>query len=373
VLTLNDPSFFSFDDDLQDDLLYYHYSVKHLLRLENKGITPDAVEFINAYRSFEGEVFENFLYEKLLRLIPSLPDVTKFVLKGPHLEVKEELPSTLSANKKGQIVYRTRYKEIGEYDSLIFTEKELYFVEMTLVGSAASLRKRMPKKKGLLELLFPHLEIKALLILTEGVVGTKILPDFCTVWTIKPYDARRVYEWLKDPSTPRRPLQPIENNKVINALSLSPKPFDYYRNLTWVLRKMRGSTREILDSRFMKSRVFTRYHDVFTKVYIGFMGYEDFISLYDGEPIAPLERVYVAIEKEANGVQTLCFFASYSRKNLEYITIKNRELKSAKKDAFGMTVTEVAHMKKVMNDEFILKPSDLQKIEPILHKLSQGS
>ena len=60
----------------------------------------------------------------------------------------------------------------------ITKSNELYFVEMTLVKSVLKLRKRLRKKKALLEIIFPDYEIKALIILNEGATGTKQFPSY---------------------------------------------------------------------------------------------------------------------------------------------------------------------------------------------------
>ena len=70
----------------------------------------DDPHFLSTYRSFEGEVFENYVYEKLLRYVLIHDNVETFLLKGPHNNRSKALPNTLSVNAKGQIVYRNRSK-----------------------------------------------------------------------------------------------------------------------------------------------------------------------------------------------------------------------------------------------------------------------
>ena len=66
------------DKDISDNLLHYDYNTKHLLSLIDKGMDRDDPSFMSSYRSFEGEVFENFVYEKLLRYAEKSPDIDKF-------------------------------------------------------------------------------------------------------------------------------------------------------------------------------------------------------------------------------------------------------------------------------------------------------
>jgi len=122
--------------DIADNLLHYEYNTKHLLSLIKQGIDKDDPTYLSSYRSFEGEVFENFIYEKLLRYASQSEDISKFVLKGFHQNKFKSHPNTLSISEKQQIVYRTKSREISEFDAMMVTKNnELYFVEMTLVKS----------------------------------------------------------------------------------------------------------------------------------------------------------------------------------------------------------------------------------------------
>ena len=134
------------ESDIGDNLLYYDYHIKHLLSLIKKGVDREDQAYLSSYRSFEGEVFENYIYEKLLRYVTTQESVEKFILKGPHKKRSKALSNALSANWKGQIVYRTKRNEIGEFDAMIFTKKQLYFVEMTLTKNLGNLKKRLRKK-----------------------------------------------------------------------------------------------------------------------------------------------------------------------------------------------------------------------------------
>ena len=98
------------DSDISDNLLHYDYNVKHLLSLLAKGIDKDDPLFLSSYRSFEGEVFEIFVYEKLVRYAQQNDDVDKFILKGFHQNRYKAHANTLSISEKQQIVYRTKIR-----------------------------------------------------------------------------------------------------------------------------------------------------------------------------------------------------------------------------------------------------------------------
>ncbi len=350
------------ESELGDNLLYYDYHIKHLLSLVKKGLGPDDDAYISAFRSFEGEVFENYAYEMLLRYAKQHPYIKKFIVKGPHKKRTKALPNALSVNWKGQIVYRIKRNEIGEFDAIFFTDKELYFVEMTLVGSVTNLRKRMRKKKALLQTLFPDYTIKALLILNEGVTGISTLPDYATAWVTKPYSAQKVFEWLSaQKRRKRKPFKRIEGKPIVDTDALKIHPFRYYNTLGWILNKSRVK-KGVLNMQFLLSKTVQRYHDLFVKIYIGYMEPEDFTRRFPTIENPNNARVYVAIEKEHTGHYALNFFLSHSRKNLELITVKNGRPHSVKKDPFGVTVTEISYISNVVREPHRLKNEDIDTV-----------
>lgn len=356
------------DSELGDNLLYYDYHIKHLLSLVQKGLGPDDDAFISAYRSFEGEVFENYAYEMLLRYAKQHSYIKKFIVKGPHKKRTKAQPNALSVNWKGQIVYRIKRNEIGEFDALFFTEKELYFVEMTLVGSITNLRKRLRKKRALLQTLFPDYTIKALLILNEGATGISTLPEYAKAWVTKPYSAAKVFEWLKQEKRPKRkPFKRISGRQIVGTDALKVHPFRYYNTLGWILNKSRVK-KGVINTQFLFSKTVQRYHDLFVKIYIGYMEPDTFKGRFPTVANPNDARVYVAIEKEHTGGYILNFFLSHSRKNLELITEKGGKLQSVKKDPYGVTVTEISYIRNVVKPQHALTSS---QIDTILHTLQQ--
>lgn len=356
------------DSDLGDNLLYYDYHTKHLLSLEKKGLGSEDEAFMSAYRSFEGEVFENYAYEMLLRYAKQHDFIKQFIVKGPHKQRTKAKSNALSVNWKGQIVYRIKRNEIGEFDALFFTENELYFVEITLVGSVTNLRKRMRKKRALLQVLFPHYQVKALLVLNEGVTGVSTLPDYATAWVTKPYSAEKVFEWLKQERRPRRlPFKRIEGSKIVGTEALEVHNFRYYNTLGWILNKSRVKN-GVLNARFLFSNTVQQYHDLFVKVYIGYMEPDAFAERFPNVKNPNEARAYIAVEKEHNGHYVLNFFLSHSRKNLELITERNGQVQRIKKDPFGVTVTEIAYISNVVKPFHALTSEQIDTINRKIEK-----
>lgn len=369
MLTINNTVIPDGDGELGDNLLYYDYNIDHLLSLQAKGLTMEDEGYISAFRSFEGEVYENYIYEKLLRFAVNEPKIKSFIIKGPHKHRTRAQSDALSVSWKGQIIYRARYKEIGEFDGLLFTDKELYFVEMTLVKSVSNLKKRLRKKRSLLEVLFPRYKVKALLVLNEGATGTSDLPSYASVWITKPYSAAHILEKLSS-KAPRKPMIRIESSKIAHADSLKTSAFKYYATLSWMLRSLRG--KEPFDVEFFKRPETQRYHDIYTKVYVGYLGVEDFKSLAPdlSWEKSNASRVVVAIEKDYSGGYFLTYFIRHAAKKLDNVNLTPSGSKVTKKDPFGITLTEMNHLDKVMDETFHLTLDKHAQIETILAKIT---
>ena len=358
------------ESDISDNLLHYEYNTKHLLSLIDKGIERDDPAFLSSYRSFEGEVFENFVYEKLLRYANQNSEIDKFILKGFHQNRFKSNPNTLSISEKQQIVYRTKSREISEFDAMFVTKsKELYFVEMTLVKSVLKLRKRLRKKKALLEIIFPHHEVKALIILNDGATGTKQFPDYCKVWFTKEFSASNVLEYLT--STDKRAIAPkdiVKSKKMIEAHTLQLHPFRYYNTMTWISKVLRSHKKHILDMSFLLNDKIQRYHNLYNKLYIGYCKIEEvqgLLGIQDGE-YSENQQVVIAIEKKHTDEIVLTYYIQKTRKNLYLYSFDDTKVTKEKKDPYGITVTEVYHMSKQMDGGYELTLAQLKTIRKLL-------
>jgi hypothetical protein len=362
------------DNDISDNLLHYDYNVKYLLSLIDKNIDKEDPAYLSSYRSFEGEVFENFIYEKLLRYAQENDYIDKFILKGFHQNSYKTNPNTLSISEKQQIVYRTKSREISEFDAMFITKnKELYFVEMTLVKSVLKLRKRLRKKKALLDIIFPDYKIKALIILNDGATGFKQFPSYCTVWFTKEFSASRVLEHITKHKSLKKKLVPkeiINTDKMIEAHTLKLYAFKYYNTMTWITKKLRAHKEYILDMGFLLNFKIQRYHDLYNKLYIGYVYVKEIahiLKLDGSEKFEDDHRVFVALEKKYNDEIVLTYYIQKSRKNL-YLYSFNSENKvvKEKKDPYGITVTEVFHINRFMDKTYKLTIKDIFVIKKLL-------
>ncbi len=355
------------EDDIADNLLYYKYNINHLLSLIQKNVAQDDTRYISAYRSFEGEVFENYMYEKLLIYAQKEPKIEKFLLKGHHQNRKYNHANTLSISEHSQIIYRTKTREINEFDAMMFTKNKLYFVEITLVKSVAKLKKRLRKKKALLEAIFPDYEIKALIVLNEGVMGVKQLPKYCTVWITKQFCAKNILAHLIDKKQqPKQPKHCFTDKKFVEVYRLKIFPFRYYNVLFWLTKMIRSKQSCLIDINFLLEIKTQRYHDLFGKIYLGYMKSLEFQKLYNFD-LKDDQDIIVALEKKHDNSFVISYYIQYSRKKLDYISFnKENIIQIEKKDPYGITVTEVYHITKMINSTYLLNQNDISSILTLL-------
>ncbi len=357
-------------EDIADNILHYDYNTKHLLSLIKKGIDIDEPAYLSSYRSFEGEVYENFIYEKLLRYAEENDYITKFVLKGFHQNKHKAYANTLSISEKEQIVYRTKSREISEFDAMFVTKNnELYFVEMTLVKSVLKLRRRLRKKKALLEIVFPNYTIKSLIILNEGATGAKQFPSYCKVWFTKEFSAAEVLEYITKLNKQKLlPKDKINSKKMIEAHTLKLHPFRYYNTMSWITKTIRANEKYIIDMNFLMNDKVQRYHDLYNKFYVGFIAVKDMknlLKLKEGE-YDDSHRVVIALEKKHSDEIVVTYYIQTTRKNLHLYSFNDGKLVKEKKDPYGITVTEVFHINKLMDESYLLNMSNINTIKKLL-------
>ena len=358
-------------EGISDNLLHYDYNTKHLLSLIDKGIELDDPAYLSSYRSFEGEVYENFIYEKLLRYAEENDDIAKFILKGFHQNKHKAYANTLSISEKEQIVYRTKSREISEFDAMFITKNnELYFVEMTLVKSVLKLRRRLRKKKALLEIIFPNYTIKALIILNEGATGTKQFPSYCKVWFTKEFSASKVLEYIT--ALEKRKLLPkdkIKSKKMIEAHTLKLHPFRYYNTMSWITKTLRQHKNHILDMKFLMNDNIQRYHDLYNKFYVGYIAVKyvkNILNINDDE-YDDNQRVVIALEKKYSDEIVVTYYIQTNRKRLYLYSFNDsNKLVKEKKDPYGITVTEVFHINKLMDDKYELSVAHIKTMKKLL-------
>ncbi len=354
-------------DDIEDKLFYYSYDNRSLKALLRNNVSKDDVSYVSAYSSFRGEVYENVIYELLLQYAITNEDITRFVLKGPY-QNKENLyiKSGLLIDSSSQIVYRSAYKDISEFDALFFTQDSIYFVEMSTSKKTASLNKRLAKKHALLKLIFPNLNIKALIVVTKGSIGLKNFPDYATIWVTNDLDDDKLLEkiiFAKKAKKDIQSLNPPKQKKFIETLKVRYKKFQYFPTLQWILDRSRSHKFFDVDLKFFSSSRLSLYFDLYTKLYIGYLSTQEFTKIYsDFEFKVKTDRVIVTIEKVNQTQLDLVYYAKLTNGKLKRIRVQEDNVSIKDKEPDGFTNAEVRFFMKVLEEKHALNETNIKHI-----------
>ena len=156
---------------------------------------------------------------------------------------------------------------------------------------------------------------------------------------------------------------------MIEAHTLKLHPFRYYNTMSWITKSLRANKKYILDMNFLMSQNTQRYQNLYNKFYIGHLSIDDAKTILkvDLEDYKKEQRVIVAIEKKHSDEIVVTYYVQKTRKNLFlYSFSDNGKITKEKKDPFGITVTEVYHISKMMNESYKLNISDIKSIKKLL-------
>ncbi|HJE03237.1 hypothetical protein AAX26_01023 [Aliarcobacter thereius] len=352
--------------EIKENLFHYSYDNKNLKSLIKKDISKDDLSYITAYSSFKGEIYENIIYELLLKYAQNCEDIESFILKGPY-QAKENvyLKSGLLISKTSQIVFKSAYKDISEFDAIFFTKDKLYFVEMSTSKKTSNLNKRLAKKQALLKLIFPFLEINALIVLTKGSSGLKNFPSYATIWLTDDLEDEELINKIIFAKKVKNDLQTLEVpniKKFTEAFRIKYKKFAYFPTLQWILESSRKNPKFVVDLRFFRNPKMDLYFDIYTKLYIGYLSKDDFKRLYSEFDMDLVDdKVIVTLEKINQNEIDIVYYAKL--KNRKLFRIRLEEIVSIKeKEQDGFTNAEVRFFSKVFEEKHILKFDDIKHI-----------
>ena len=118
---------------------------------------------------------------------------------------------------------------------------------------------------------------------------------------------------------------------------------------------------------FLMSNNIQRYHDLYNKFYIGYIEVKDIREeLKFDDKYSDEQRVVIAIEKKYTDEIVLTYYIQLTRKNLYLFSYEDGKIVKEKKDPFGITVTEVYHINKMMDDSYILNNSNIKMVKKLL-------
>lgn len=353
--------------ELKDNLFHYSYDSKTLKSLFKNNISKDNISYITAHSSFKGEIYENIIYELLMDYALNNDDIKGFVLKGPYQDMENKfIKSGLLIDRTSQIVFKSAYKDISEFDAMFFTEDKLYFVEMSTSKKTSSLNKRLAKKYALLKMIFPHLEIKSLIVLTKGSTGLKNFPSYATIWITNDLEDKELIEKIIFAKKVKNDLQTLkapENSKFVEAYSLKYKRFAYFPTLEWILNSARSNPKFSVDLSFFSSYKMSLYFDIYTKLYIGYMTSEEFKNFYpDFNMNVAFDKVIVTIEKITQKDLDIVYYAKLTNKKLYRIKLEKSDVSIKEKEPDGFTNAEVRFFSKVLEEKHLLNAKDIKHI-----------
>jgi hypothetical protein len=354
-------------EDIKENLFHYSYDSKSLKSLVKSNTSKEDISYISSYSSFKGEVYENIVYELLLQYAQDQDEITRFVLKGPYQD-KENLfiKSGLLIDRSSQIVYKSAYKDISEFDALFFTKDSLYFVEMSTSKKTSSLNKRLAKKYALLKMIFPTLIINALIVVTKGSVGLKNFPAYATIWLTDDLMDEELIEkiiFAKKVKNDVQTLKPPRHNKFIEALKVKYKKFQYFPTLEWILNKSRENPKFPVDLKFFSSPTLGLYFDIFTKLYIGYISTEEFLHFYaEFDLKIKSDRIILTIEKVNQTQLDLVYYAKETNGKLKRIRLEEGSASIKDKELDGFTNAEVRFFMKVLEEKHHLTVDNVKHI-----------
>ena len=355
-------------DDIKENLFHYSYDNKSLKALVKNNTSTEDISYISAYSSFKGEIYENIIYELLLEYALSQDEITKFVLKGPYQD-KENLfiKSGLLIDSSSQIVYKSAYKDISEFDALFFTKDSVYFVEMSTSKKTASLNKRLVKKCALLKMIFPTLKIKALIVVTAGSVGLRNFPEYATIWTTKDLEDEELIEkiiFAKKVKNDIQTLKAPENKKYIEACKIKYKKFQYFPTLEWILNTSRQNPKFAVDLKFFSSAKLGLFFDIYTKLYIGYINTEEFLELYSEFNLkVKTNRIIVTIEKVNQTELDIVYYVKETNGKLKRVRLEEDNISIKDKELDGFTNAEVRFFMKVLEEKHHLTVENIRHIQ----------
>lgn len=353
-----------------DNLLYYSYHISFLKKLIAENRAEDDPQFISSFSSFKGEVYENIIYELLLRYAMTHDEITSFILKGPHQNKNIKNGKIgLQIDRNAQIVYKSGYKDISEFDGMFFTQDSVYFVESTIVNTTASLRKRLRKKKAILQVLFPEHKVKSLIILTDGATGTNVFPSYCTVWLTNDFDAKVLLDKILNRPKNKKRFEKLQSEKFQEVCDLEYFHFKYFDTLRYLLKRSHYSQTHKIDLKFLKTNKVRRYFDIFTKIYIGYVDFETFSSLVPKFDLDISNHiVYVVVEQKENNTFSVVYYVQTKAKKLKRVEVLTDRLDITDKDPKGFTNAEIKFMSYIIEPDFKLNENSIKYIQTLVSK-----
>jgi hypothetical protein len=191
------------------------------------------------------------------------------------------------------------------------------------------------------------------------------------VWFTKEFSASEVLEYITQIKEKKKTLVAKEKKwsaKMIEAHTLKLHPFRYYNTMSWITKTLRSHKKYIVDMNFLMNYKIQRYHDLYNKFYIGYLNIQNAKEILQlQEEYNENQKVVVALEKKHSDEIVLTYYIQKTRKNLYLYSVDDeKRVVKEKKDPYGITVTEVFHISKMMNESYELNLNNIGIIKKLL-------
>jgi len=216
-------------------------------------------------------------------------------------------------------------------------------------------------------MIFPTLEIRALIVVTVGSTGLKNFPSYATIWITKDLEDVELIEkiiFAKKVKNDIQTLKAPENKKYIEAYNVRYKKFQYFPTLEWILNTSRQNPKFSVDLKFFSTPRLGLFFDIYTKLYIGFLKSEEFLELYkEFELKAKTNMIIVTIEKVNQTTLDLVYYVKETNGKLKRIRLEESNISIKDKELDGFTNAEVRFFMKILQDKHHLTVDDIKHIQ----------
>jgi predicted RNA-binding protein len=220
-------------------------------------------------------------------------------------------------------------------------------------------------------MIFPTLQIKALIVVTVGSTGLKNFPEYATIWITKDLEDEELIDKIIFAKKVKNDIQTLKaptNSKYIEALKVKYKKFQYFPTLEWILNKSRENPKFAVDLKFFSSPKLGLFFDIYTKLYIGFITTAEFLVLYpEFELKVKSDRIIVTIEKVNQTQLDIVYYVKETNGKLKRVRLEENNISIKDKELDGFTNAEVRFFMKVLEDKHHLT---VENINHILNNIS---
>ena len=144
--------------------------------------------------------------------------------------------------------------------------------------------------------------------------------------------------------------------------------FQYFPTLEWILNKSRENPKFAVDLKFFSSPKLGLFFDIYTKLYIGFINTQEFLTLYPQFDLKiKSDRIIVTIEKVNQTQLDIVYYAKETNGKLKRVRLEENNVSIKDKELDGFTNAEVRFFMKVLEEKHHLS---LDNIKHILNNIS---